>query len=661
MSFQNTVENKALDLVRKTVRMTGEAGSGHPSSASSLAHLVAVLLYHQMRFDPSDPEAPSADRLVLSEGHACPILYAAGADLGFPVGKHPGNRRRMTMEDALGLRSIDSEIDGHPNPAEGFPFFPAATGSLGQGLSISLGLALGARLDDIDRRVYCFIGDGESREGQIWEALDFLVDHEVTEVLPVFNCNGHGQSDRVSAQQSPEVLQSKLEAIGITALVIDGHDPVAIMDAFEQHASVGSKGRPVAVVARTRKGWGLPPDMQGHERHGKPLPEEEEQEALDRLDRRIEESRGSQEFRGPKPPVPRSTATPAPETPSSFEQALGRYGTGDLLEDGKLATRKAFGLALRSLGHTDPRVVVLDADVGGSTHSGDFAKDEELGRRFFQCRIAEQNMMSVAGGLAKTGRIPFVCTFGKFLMRACDQFEMGLISRFNLKLVGSHTGVTLAADGPSQMALADVGFFGTFTRVRDDEGNPVLHVLNPSDAYSTYTLTMAMAAHDGACYLRTVRPDVPFLYNTGTDFPLGKFQVVSGGQDLVLAATGYMVHEAMEAAKELRKIGINPTVVDLYCLPFDEEALRTVVRENNDTVLTLEDNYGGGFGAAVAEALARGSGEFTFSEMNVSRIPKSGRKPWDVLRSLGLFRDDIVLNAMNLLEHSPIGTGGKRP
>jgi transketolase len=228
MAFAASVHAKAIELIKLSIEMTTAAGSGHPTSAASLAHLVTVLMYHHMRHDAADPSHPAADRLVLSEGHACPIIYAAAADLGIAIGRDRAAWRPMTREDALRLRDMDSEIDGHPNPAEGFPFFPAATGSLGHGLSVAVGLGAAARLDGLDKRIFCLIGDGESREGQIWEALDFIVDYHLSAVCPIFNCNGYGQSDRVSRQQSPEVTTAKLHGAGFDVQIIDGHCPTEI-------------------------------------------------------------------------------------------------------------------------------------------------------------------------------------------------------------------------------------------------------------------------------------------------------------------------------------------------------------------------------------------------------------------------------------------------
>ena len=294
--------------------------------------------------------------------------------------------------------------------------------------------------------------------------------------------------------------------------------------------------------------------------------------------------------------------------------------------------------------------VALDADVRNSTYSENFLHDAALQERFFECRIAEQNMLSCAGGLAAGGKLPFVSTFGKFLERGYDQIEMGLMSGFPLKLVGSHVGVSLAADGPSQMALPDVAFFRAWTTLRSHAGKPLLYLLQPADAYAAYALTVAMAAHEGPCYLRTLRPDVPFLYNDTTAFALGGHHVLAEGHDLCIVAAGYMVHEAHKALPLLKEQGIEATLVDLYSLPFDDVAILQLVQENQGQVLTVEDNYGAGMGSAVADALAAHGGAYTLMQMYVRQIPKSGRTPDDVLRSLHLSAPDIVQTAVRMLD-----------
>ena len=288
MSFQAAVNKKAVEIGKLSVEMTTSAGSGHPSTALSLAHLITVLMYHQMRWEPKNPWNPASDRLVLSEGHAVPIVYAAYADLGgviTPIGKShdPSAGRPMTREDAMSLRAIESPIDGHPHPQAGFPFFDAATGSLGQGLSVAAGLAAAARMDGLDRNIFCIIGDGEAREGQIWEAADFIVDHALTHVIPIFNCNELAQSDWVSPQQSFQGIAQKCEAYGFIVRVIDGHDPLEIGKALQELNVIQNGNRPLAIVARTVKGWGAK-DEQGMGKHGTPVKKDHLAAVLGELD-----------------------------------------------------------------------------------------------------------------------------------------------------------------------------------------------------------------------------------------------------------------------------------------------------------------------------------------------------------------------------------------
>jgi transketolase len=652
MAFEASVHAKAIDLIKLSVEMTTAAGSGHPTSAASLAHLVTELMYNHMRYDPAQPDHPLADRLVLSEGHACPIIYAAAADLGMAIGRD--HRRPMTRDDALTLRQIDSPIDGHPNPAEGFPFFPAATGSLGQGLSIAAGLALAARLDGINKRVFCLIGDGESREGQIWEAVGFLVDYHLTEVCLIFNCNGHGQSATVSSQQSPEITAAKLQAAGFDVRTIDGHDPKAIRQALDDHSAhcENPQAKPLAIVAKTIKGWGFTSVM-GSDVHGKAVSHDKLDKALAALDEMADKLHAAwTEGDLTIPPLPAAKVshekTAIAKSPT-LTAALKQFGHEKLLEKGKLAPRKAFGVALQALGHLRPHVVVLDGDVENSTYTEYFADDPLLRGRFFECKIAEQNMISCAAGLAAGGKMAFASTFGKFLTRGYDQLEMALISRLNLKIVGTHVGVNIAADGPSQMALTDVAYFRSWTTVRNRQGEPFLYLLNPADGYSAYALTLAMADHPRACYLRALRPDVPLLYDERTQFTLGGHEVLVHGHELLIIAAGYMVHETKKALDRLHAEGTQPTLVDLYSIPFDGEAICRLAEENGGRVLTVEDNYGAGIGSAVADALLEHGGAFSLKQMYVREIPKSGRTPDDVLRYLGLSADDIFKAAESLL------------
>lgn len=647
MSFEAAIHAKTIQLDQLVLDMCAEAGSGHPTSALSIGHLVTVLLYQTMRWKPDQPRYETSDRLVLSEGHAVPILYAACADLGVRIGRE-GATRPMTLADLKTLRRADSELDGHPNPMEGFPFFDAATGSLGQGLSVAAGLGLAAKRDDVDRRIWCLIGDGESREGQIWEAVDFLVDHRLANVTAIFNCNQYGQSDKVSGQQSVETLARKLEAANVQVITIDGHDPKAIREAFEKCAK---SDRVTAVIAKTVKGWGAP-SIQGGGWHGKPATGEKLKQAKDELSNQrnglVSSLAGPDSLKVTAPPVAKPRAVTVKDPPT-FTQTMKAHDFSTILATGTFATRKAYGMALRALGQSNPDVWALDADVKNSTFAEWFANDRTTAPRFAECRIAEQNMISVAAGLSAAGKIPFVSTFAKFLTRGYDQIEMAMNSGANLKLVGSHAGISLASDGPSQMALPDVAWFRSLSTVRDHRGNPGCYILQPSDAYAAYALTLVMAEYQGMCYMRTFRPEVEFLYNESTVFNLGKFEVLNEGRDLLIVSAGFMVHECNKAIALLDKQGIDATLVDLYSIPFDSDALLDLANQNGGNILVVEDNYGAAIGSAVADACTESGDAFTLHQMYVQRIPKSARTEAEVLTMCGLHATQIAARAAKIV------------
>lgn len=653
MSFEAAVHAQALELDKMSLEMTAAAGSGHPSSAMSLGHIVTVLMFYAMRWSPEYPRYPSSDRLVLSEGHAVPIVYAAAAKLGVMVGKDPDARRPLRVEDLSTLREADSVLDGHPNPMEGFPFFDAATGSLGQGLSVAAGLGAAARLDGYAKRIYCLIGDGEAREGQVWEALDFMMDQGLTNVLPIFNCNGYGQTDRVSDQQGVDRLRAKLEACGLTVHEIDGHAPSQIKEALDAFAGISGDGTsPMAVVARTVKGWGSP-TLQGGNYHGKPVSGELLEKVFGELaERRTELTTAlvsSDSFTIEPPADAAAREVRVGELPPLSETLRAR-DMESVLHSGRLATRKAYGIALQALGHVNDRVVALDGDVSNSTYAENFARDAALSDRFFECKIAEQNMISVGAGLSAAGKIPFCSTFAKFVTRAYDQLEMAVYGGANLKVVGSHAGVSLAADGPSQMSLPDVAWFRSLATMRDHRGNPGCYILQPSDAYAAYALTGVMAEYEGCCYMRTLRPETEFLYSDDVVFNLGGFEVLNEGRDVLLVAAGYMVHEANKALDDLDRAGVSATLVDLYSLPFDEEKLLDLANANNGYVITIEDNFGASIGSAVADALAESGEGFTLEQMCVRRIPKSARTPEEILSMLGLDHVSIADRCLRLLQ-----------
>ncbi|NLX07328.1 MAG: transketolase [Phycisphaerae bacterium] len=645
MDLKTLVHDRAIEIGKLSARMTTKAESGHPSSALSLAHIVSLLMYKHMRYDPKDPWNPASDRLVLSEGHAVPIVYAAYADLAGVVGKSKSAARELVIGDVDTLREIDSVLDGHPNPAEGFPFFDAATGSLGQGLSAGAGLALAARLAKLDKKIYVICGDGESREGQIWEAADFIVDQKITNLCAIVNCNGQGQADYVSPQQSQSTLAAKFKAFGWQVATVDGHNVEQLDEAL---AEVGKTKTPYVILAATVKGWGTD-ELKDKSNHGKPLPEDKLEKVYGDLDAMraklgVPAEVKSEQFRPAKP----QAAQP------QFKGATGKLGDPDfdqlLQGDGflkswqakkKIASRRAYGLALRELAKLDDRVVAIDGDVSNSTFANYLTK--VFPDRFFEGKIAEQNLISVAAGMAAGGAIPFASSFGKFLVRAYDQIEMALITRANIKIAGSHIGISLAADGPSQMGLVDMTFFRSLSSAKEN-GKPLAVIFNPSDAVSAYKMVQMAADYPGMVYIRTMRPDTVLLYKPAETFEIGGAKVLDEGSDLTIVATGYMVHVARAALGKLKEQGVKAGLVDAYSFPLQSEPILAAAKASGGKILTLEDNYIGGLASNVAE-IAAAVGNIKVKSMFVERVPKSGKSPEDLLAYCGLSVEDVVREA----------------
>lgn len=641
MSVASTAHAKAVELGKHVVRMTTAAGSGHPSSALALSHIIVELMYRKMRYDPADPWNPGNDRLVLSIGHSVPIVYAAYADLGGAVGGVNGQRRLLRVDDLSKLRELHSVLDGHPNPAEGFPFFDAATGSLGQGLSVGAGLALAARLDGIAKRIFVIVGDGESREGQVWEAMDFIVDHKLTNVCAIFSCNGEGQAGKVSSQQSADAIAAKATAFNWEVIRVDGHDPVELSAAFDRAKAAT---RPTAIVARTVKGWGVD-SMRTSNFHGKPMPAADLDKACAELDatgRRLGASANGAWT--PPPPIRAATRSESKKIAvASFEEACERAGMGSALKAKKLATRAAYGVALVALGDADPRVVALDGDVSNSTYADRFAQKHPA--RFFECKIAEQNMVSAAAGLAAAGKIPFASSFAKFIARAVDQIDMAAISRANIKIVGSHAGVSLGADGPSQMAVSDVAYFRSLTRVDAGLGEVACHVFQPCDAVSAYRCTELMANIRGLCYLRTHRPEASFVYPVTEQFEVGGCKQLRRGEHLTLVSCGYMLHIVLQAADQLADRGVRCNVFDAYTFPLGATPILAAARSAGGSILTVEDNYIGGLQAELAEAAAGG---VHVEGLTAKRIPKSAKTAEEVFEYVGVGLKQITERATAL-------------
>ncbi len=638
MTQYKDLDRKVIKLAKQIVKMCTQAGSGHPSSALSILHITTALMYRIMRYNPKNPWNNASDRLVLSEGHAVPAIYAAYCDVGGFVGTE--NRpSELSFDDALTLREADSVLDGHPNPAIGFPFFDAATGSLGQGLSISAGLACAARLDGIDKKIFCICGDGEAREGQVWEALDFIIDHKLTSVRAIFNCNGQAQSDYVSQQQSADGLARKLEAFGYQVIPIDGHNWDELLAALTAEVT----DKPIAIVARTVKGWGVT-ELQKPTCHGKPLKEDQLEQALADLDAKAGELDVAEAEDVPAIEVTRPERVEIPTggviSAGDFAEALASVGFDAQLEAKNLATRRAYGAALAALG-ADERIVAMDGDVKNSTFADLFAK--KYPDRYFEARIAEQNMISTAAGLAAAGKIPFVSSFAKFLVRSYDQVEMAVITNANIKMCGSHAGVSLAADGPSQMGLPDLAFMRALAHSRRVDGKSGAVVFQPSDAVSAFKLTELMANIEGFCYMRTHRPDVEFIYEQSETFEVGGFKHLIDGEDVAIVASGYMVHVARQACHILEEqAGLSPSLIDAYSMPLQTDSILQIGDDCRGQILVVEDNYLGGFADEITAAAAKSDFGVMVQSLHVQNIPKSAKTPEATLELVGLTAQHIA-------------------
>ena len=599
--------NIATRLRIDSVRSTSEAGSGHPTTCCSAAEIMAALFFGEMRYDRRDPANQDNDRFILSKGHAAPVLYAAWAEAGI-----------VAREELLKLRRLDSDLEGHPTPR--LPWVDVATGSLGQGLCAGVGTALNARRIQSDYRTYVLLGDGEMAEGSVWEAAEVAAFYKLDSLCAITDLNALGQSQPTQLQHDMRACAARWMAFGWHTVVVDGHDLSALLDAFEQARRVNEK--PTMIVAKTIKGKGVSFFEGKGGWHGKPLKKGSElDQALAELQAQlVPEDNGSVE--PPRPPARRDRRAPVQASVASA------YKLGDTV-----ATREAFGAAIASLGNGDDRVVALDADVKNSTFTEKF--EQRHPDRFYQHFIAEQAMIGSAMGLAARGAIPFASTFAAFLSRAYDFIRMAAISNLNIKMAGSHAGVSIGEDGPSQMALEDLALM---------RAQPNITVLYPCDAMSTERLVEAAAYHRGPVYIRTSRPKTPVIYDTGESFPIGGLKVLrqSARDTATVIGAGVTVFEALKAYDELQKRGVSIRVIDLYSVqPVDAATLVRCAGETGGRLITVEDHYaGGGIGDAVASAVA--SAGVTVRRLAVSEIPRSGT-PEELVDLYGISARHIVL------------------
>ncbi|KAG9270213.1 transketolase [Astyanax mexicanus] len=567
---------------------------------------MSVLFFHTMKYRPDDPRNPNNDRFIISKGHAAPILYAVWAEVGY-----------LKESELLNLRKIDSILEGHPVPKQ--QFVDVATGSLGQGLGAACGMAYtGKYFDKASYRVFCLLGDGEMAEGSVWEAMAFASYYQLDNLVAILDINRLGQSDPTPLQHHVEKYQKRCEAFGWQSIIVDGHSVEELCKVLCQ-----PRHQPTAIIAQTIKGKGIPAAEDKMGWHGKPLPKDMAEGVIKDIQSRILSS-----SKRLYPPTP-TEDTPLVSLKSIYMPSAPSYKPGD-----KVATRKAYGTALAKLGRYNERVIALDGDTKNSTFSEIFKN--ECPDRFVECYIAEQNMVSVAVGCAARDRnVVFVSTFATFFTRACDQLRMAAISESNINLCGSHCGVSIGEDGPSQMGLEDLAMFRAI---------PTATVFYPSDGVATEKAVELSANTKGICFIRTSRPENAIIYNNSEDFHIGQAKVVHKSNDdhVTVIGAGVTLHEALSAAEQLKKERINIRVIDPFTIkPLDSKTIIDNAKATRGRIITVEDHYyEGGLGEAVCAAVSS-EPSFTVHRLAVGYVPRSG-KPNELLRLFGINRDAIA-------------------
>ena len=614
MTDQGFLVELAQQLRVDSVRASSAARSGHPSSSLSAADLMAVLVAEHLRYDFSNPDDPNNDHLIFSKGHASPLLYAIYRAAG-----------AIDDDELLTFRDFGSRFEGHPVPV--LPWVDVATGSLGQGLPIGVGVALaGRRLDRLPYRVWVLCGDSEMAEGSIWEAFEHAGHAGLDNLTAIIDVNRLGQRGPTMHGWDLDVYAARAEAFGWHAITVDGHDVEAIDRAYREAAA--TRGRPTVVVARTMKGRGVAAIEDRENQHGKPVPDEHQ--AIDDL--------GG--VRSLRVDVAKPASDDKPHEFDVVSLELPVWQVGD-----EVATRKAYGEALAAVGASDGRVVALDGEVGNSTYAEIFAAAHP--ERFFEMYIAEQQMVAAAVGIQVRGWRPFASTFAAFLTRAYDFVRMAAVSRATLALCGSHAGVSIGEDGPSQMGLEDIAAF------RAVHGSTVLY---PSDANQTAQLVRLMADEPGISYLRTTRGATPVLYGADERFEIGGSRVVRSSPDdaVTVVAAGITLHEALAAADVLAREGVPVRVIDAYSVkPIDATTLNAAADVTDGRVVTVEDHWAeGGLGDAVLDVLARGGRRLDVVKLAVRTMPGSG-EPAELLAAAGIDAAHIADAARRLARKDP--------
>lgn len=614
------LSNIANRIRINSIRATCQANSGHPTSSTSAADLMAVLFFHTMKFHPNDPRNPSDDRFVLSKGHACPALYAAWLETG-----------HISDDDLMSLRKITSDIEGHPTPR--LDFIDVATGSLGQGLNAAAGMAyVGKKIEKANYRVFCMMGDGEVAEGAVWEAFAFSSYYELDNLVAIIDVNRLGQSQPTSLAHDMETYRKRVDAFGWNAIVVDGHDISAICRAL--HEAETCIGKPTCLIAKTFKGRNIIGQEDKENYHGKAVPAGDKDKILKHIQGLITESSCPKL----KPKLPTEVIKPLKLEEVKLSEPPN-YKIGD-----KVAARKGYGKALVKLGKSCNRVIALDGDMKNSTYSQEFMKAYAGSDRFVECFIAEQSLVGVAVGAGTRNRtIPFCSTFAAFYCRAYDHIRMAAVSQTNINLVGTHCGVAIGADGPSQMALEDIAMFRAI---------PNSTVFYPSDAVATERAAELAANTQGMCFIRAGRQEDPIIYKNDQKFQIGKALVLheSKNDDVTVVGGGVTLHQALKAYDTLSKEGIKIRVVDPFTLkPIDKETLVACAKATGGRVVTVEDHYPeGGIGGAVAEALADVR-DVIIQRLAVKSIPRSGQ-PAELLEKFEIDAPAIVKAVKEILK-----------
>lgn len=607
MSKIESLEKIAKRLRIHSLKMTAKAGSGHPTTCLSAADLMTCLFFDEMVYNIKDPHDPACDEFVLSKGHAAPILWAVYAEAGI-----------LPEKKLMDFRKITSPLEGHPTPR--MKWIKAATGSLGQGLSVGVGLAAAQKLQKSPGRTYVLMGDGECAEGSVWEAANSADYFELDNLCAIVDVNRLGQSDATMHGHDLKPFEKKFKAFGWEVIKINGHEIEKILDALKRSKQTT---KPSVILAKTIKGKGVSFVEDKNGWHGKPLKGEDLKKALDEL--------------GDLPPIdakkfvrqPKKKMDRASKKSFSFKKSVYKD---------KTATRRAYGNALLNLAKINENVISIDGDVKNSTYAEDFFK--AYPKRSFQTFIAEQNMVGMGIGMASRGFLPFMATFAAFLSRAHDQIRMAAYSLSNIKIVGSHVGVSIGEDGPSQMGLEDIAIFRPI---------PGCVILYPCDAYSAEACVESLARYNGLAYLRTTRPATSLLYDRAEKFPIGGSKILKSSKEdeTVIIAAGITVYEALKAYEELKKENISVCVLDAYSIqPLDGERVNIEVERCGKKAIVVEDHYrNGGLGDAVASALA---GKAEISHLAVNDLPRSG-KPDELLDKYGISAPHIVAAVKGLL------------